>query len=155
MIHRDEMLCSGYQSGKKQCANSHCDAFNFMCCQHFKVGRGPAWETWDASPRMSEPGCHCLQLCSLARDAHSWLQIAPLFLFFIPCFLCLLCKIHVAAKRGKKKSEGEWEKREVSQPEIQYLLLLRKMVGFPADSIPASPGRGAGTASPLISEDSP
>lgn len=75
------------------------------------------------------------------------------FFFFIPCFLCLLCKIHVAAKR--KKSGGEWEKREVSQPEIQCLLLLRKTGGCPADSLPASPGRGAGTPPPLIPEDSP
>lgn len=103
-------------------------------------GPGPAGEPWAASPRTSGLARHCLQLCGRSHDAHSWLRIAPvfflsLFFFFHPLLSMSALQNPCGRKEGEKKGGGEWEKREVSQPKLQHLLL--------------SPGKwGAGTMSP-------
>ena len=143
MIHRDEMLWSGYQSGKKQRANSCCDAFNFMCCQHFKVGWGPAWESGDASPHPVSK----LQLSAtpqpLARRPLLASECSTFFFFFIPCFLCLLYKTRVSCKG--KKSGGEWEKGSWASLRCTDLLPLRERNHqLSGSEPPCCPQRGAG-----------
>lgn len=96
-------------------------------------------------------GCNRLRLGNLSHDAHSWLQMAPLFFHSLlsVCSAELMCP-------HREKSGGEWEKREWSQPETHkdLLLLGQENNWLSSQQPPGHPGeRGWGPRPLLLPEE--